>query len=293
MWRDRVSFLTPCSSPSPRPLGEGRRGTRRGEGLLCVVAVVAIVIVRLMALTADPPAWLSWSTGIWTDEGFYTLDARHEALFGGWASGNFHDRLLSPLLSLLQQGAFGLFGPRLLVARLLSVAFGLLTLFVFWLGLRRLWSRQTADWGMLFLGLAPPVVFYNRLALQETPTVFWLVLSFTLWVYGRTEGNGHKRTLLLLLAGAALAVAITFKALALIALPGFAVGWWKDCPLLPNSGGRKKVSVALWPPNYWGRGGRSSFTPCSGTCRTTPNCRAWRRSTGCIRCSRTPGRALG
>ena len=78
------------------------------------------------------------------------------------------------------------------MARLLSVTFGLLTLLVFWLGLRRVWGAKVADWAALFLGLAPPFVFYNRLALQETPTVFWLALSFTLWAYGRTAKYGER-----------------------------------------------------------------------------------------------------
>ena len=85
-------------------------------------------------------------------------------------------------------------------------------------------GREGADWGTLFLGLAPPFVFYNRLALQETPTVFWLVLSFTLWAYGRPTEARPKRTALLTLAGAAFGVAIVFKPLALLALPAFVIG---------------------------------------------------------------------
>ena len=214
-------------------------GTGRWQALASRRGLLVFVFlaVRLIAPSADPPPWLSWSTGIFTDEGFYTLDARHEALFGAWAPGNFHDRLLSPLLSLLQQGMFALFGPRLLVARLLCVTFGLLTLVVFWLGLRRVWGVKVADWGTLFLGLAPPFVFYNRLALQETPTVFWLVLSWTLWTYGRPW--------LLALAGAAFGLAVIFKPLALLALPAIIM-----VPLTPFPGtagtGRLRPGLGLF-----------------------------------------------
>ena len=194
--------------------------------ILLSLLIAACLIVRLVALDADPPPWLSWSTGLYTDEGFYTLDARHETLFGAWAPGNFHDRLLSPLLSLLQQGAFVVFGPSLRTARLLSIAFGLLTIFVLWLGLRQTYGRTVADFGALFLGLAPPFALYNRLALQETPTVFWLVLSFALWAYGRNAKREQRRCTLLALAGAALGMAFVFKALALLALPAFVWAWW-------------------------------------------------------------------
>ena len=211
------------SAPTRRPLRLPQNwgfywGGRGGILLACL-------FVRLVALGADPPPWLSWSTGLYTDEGFYTLDARHEALFGTLAPGDFHDRLLSPLLSLLQQGVFTLLGAGLLQARLLSVVFGLLTVAVFWLGLRRAWGTRAADIGALFLGLVPPFALYNRLALQETPMVFWLVLAFTLWVYGA------RRPALYALAGLSVAVAMVFKGLALLAAPALAV------PPAPNAGG--------------------------------------------------------
>ncbi len=196
-------------------IGNPRLWARIGLLFLCV-------FIRLAALDADPPSWLSWSTGLYTDEGYYTLDARHEVLFGALAPGNFHDRLLSPLLSLLQQGIFEVFDAGLRQARLLSVCFGLVTIAVFWLALRRAYDSRTADFGALFLGLAPVFALYNRLALQETPTVFWLVLGFAFWAYGVKW-----------LSGAAVGVAIVFKGLAVIALPVLLV----RVPSVPNNGG--------------------------------------------------------
>ena len=209
-----------------RPLGSPRFWARIGLLFLCC-------LVRLAALDADPPSWLSWSTGLYTDEGYYTLDARHEVLFGTSAPGSFHDRLLSPLLSVMQQGVFALFGTGLLQARLLCVCFGLLTVGVFWLGLRRAYDGRTADFGALFLGLAPPFALYNRLALQETPTVFWLVLAFALWSYG-----------IKWLSGAAVAVAIVFKGLAVIGVLALIV--W--VPPAPNNGGVREEGAASSAP---------------------------------------------
>ena len=197
-------------------------GHKLALGLLLLLCVVA----RVIALDADPPQWLSWSMGLQTDEGFYTLDARHEALFGTWAPGNFHDRLLSPLLSLLQQAVFHGVGVGTVQARGLSVTFGLLTLAVFWFGLRLKFDDQVAAWGTLLLGLAPPVVFYNRMALQETPTVFWLVLAFTLWAATGKTDDKNGRIALLTLSGVCFSLALVFKPLAIIALPTFLVLWW-------------------------------------------------------------------
>jgi 4-amino-4-deoxy-L-arabinose transferase-like glycosyltransferase len=240
-----------------------------------IALVFLCLLVRLVALGADPPPWLSWSTGLYTDEGYYTLDARHEALFGTLAPGDFHDRLLSPLLSLIQQGVFEVFGAGLLQARLLCVLFGLLTIAVFWLGLRRAYDDRTADFGALFLGVAPPFALYNRLALQETPTVFWLVLAFTLWAYG-----------IKWVSGAALAAAIVFKGLAIVALPVLLV---RVSPA-PNNGGVRAEKTAplssyLTPP-LLGAGEVCCFTSRSGTGRTTANFPGWRRTTRSIKCSR-------
>lgn len=199
-----------------------RSPTKRGVVLLIFVACV---VVRLVALDADPPAWLSWSGGVYTDEGFYTLDARHEVLFGTWAPGNFHDRLLSPLMDLLQQGVFTAFGVGIVPARLLAVAFGLLTLAVLWVGLRRVWGERAALWGILFLGLSPPFVFYNRLALLETPTVCWLTLAWALFAAGREVVGKRRQAALFALVGVTAGVAVVFKPLALVALPGLAVGF--------------------------------------------------------------------
>lgn len=219
----------------------------RRQGLRLLL-IALLLLVRLVALNADPPGWLSWSTGIGTDEGFYTLDARHEVLFGHWAPGNFHDRLLSPLLSLLQQGVFALAGPRLLTARLLCVLFGLLTLWVFWKGLRTACGSTVADAGALFLGFAPPFIFYNRLALQETPTVFWLALAFLLWAEGEARKETRRRGLWLFFAGTAFGIGVVFKPLALLALPAF-LWLWRRPSLLLSTAGLGSVLIlygALW-----------------------------------------------
>ena len=215
-------------------------------------SVILFLALRLIALDSDPPPWLSWSTGLYTDEGFYTLDARHEALFGTPAPGNFHDRLLSPILSILQQGDFALFGVGLVQARLLSVLFGMLTIWVFWFGLRRAYSVQVADFGAFVLGVAPPFTLYNRTALQETPTVLWLVLAFALWAYAGSAEE-RRRSLLYGLAGCSLGVAVVSKSLA--GLAGIALLAGLRSSPAPILAGRSKSSPLSNPaPQNWGGG---------------------------------------
>lgn len=191
--------------------------------LLATLSILALIGVRCLALGADPPPWLSWSGGLRTDEGFYTLDARHLALFGTWARGSFHDRLPAPLLSIIQQGVFQVFGPSLITARAICVLLGLLTIALLWLGLRASFGTKAANAGALLLGFAPPFVLYNRLALQETPAAFWLALSFALWaVADQTRKRG-----LLFWAGAAAGLAFLCKGLAIVFVPALCWAAWR------------------------------------------------------------------
>ena len=184
-----------------------------------ILLFAVFAAVRLAWLTMDPPNWLSWSAGLYTDEGFYTLDARHWVLFQHAALGNFHDSLLAPGLSAMQHAIFGFFGVSDLCARYLSVVMSLATLVLFWFALRRSFGEDTADIGTCFLGLLPAVVFYNRMALQETPATFFLVASLCARSYADKETTATKRTVLECICGALAAMLILFKPLGLLALP--------------------------------------------------------------------------
>ncbi len=189
-----------------------------GGRAAAISLVAACIAVRVWALDVDPPAWLSWSGGLWTDEGFYTLDARHFALFGHAAPGDFHDRLLSPLLSVVQQWVFTLWGAGRVQARALCAVCGLLTVCALWAALRQTGGARAAGWGALFLGLMPPFVFYNRLALQETPCALCLTLAFALWALGQANERPARWCVM---AGLCLALAASVKMLALLAAPAF------------------------------------------------------------------------
>lgn len=181
------------------------------------------VLVRVYALNADPPCWLTWSGAQDTDEGFYTLDARHRALFGTGAPGDFHDRALAPLLSWGQEAWYRVFGTGVTVARSLDVACGLLCVLVLCWGLNRTAGQRAAAWGMVLLGLCPPFVLYNRLALQETPAVLLLTLAWALWTIHGRAGN---RTAFA--AGATLALACAVKGLCAVFLPVALVLLWRE-----------------------------------------------------------------
>lgn len=156
------------------------------------IALAAVVVaLRIVNLDADPPAWLSWSAGICTDEGFYAADARQVVMHGHWSPGDFHGAVLSPTLYWLQLQAFRLFGPSLWSARIISVVFGSLCVLLLFQALRLLYNSRVAWMGAVFLGFSTPFVFYNRLALMETPAAALLTAALAGIAYAQ-RCNAHR-----------------------------------------------------------------------------------------------------
>jgi hypothetical protein len=200
-----------------------------------VLFVVACVGLRVACLPMDPPAWLSWSSGVYTDEGFYTLDARHLATFGKLGPGNFHDSFTAPLLSAMQTGWFHWFGTGLIAARTLPAGLSLATLLLFWSMLRLRGDNGVANVAVVLLGFAPPFLFYNCLALQETPALFWVVVSLWLIAAGAKVSpwpapRPHAAIAMVAyaMAGAALVAAYACKPLAALAAPAVALFLWNS-----------------------------------------------------------------
>ena len=227
--------------------------------VLAILFVAACIGLRLVWLPYDPPGWLSWSSGVYTDEGFYTLDARHRVLFGTLAPGNFHDSYTAPLLSWIQTLWFREVGVGLVQARLLNVLFALLTIALFWDTLRRRSSNldtqgatpllgkgaerpgaSISTAATVMLGLSPVYLFYNDLALQETPALFWIVLALWLLSLGRPEDSGESGAMptalgrhvgpdiRIALAGACVIGAFATKSLSMIAAPAIVMAVWSS-----------------------------------------------------------------
>ncbi|WP_309707166.1 glycosyltransferase family 39 protein, partial [Armatimonas sp.] len=198
---------------------------------------------RFLWLDADPWPLLDWSSGIWTDEGFYTYNARNAILFGQARLDGFNNANLMPLLDLAQRLVFGKFGVGLIVARSLSVLASLLALFFFWDGLRRGFGKKTALTGLALLGTDVFFWGYSRLALMELPAT--LIHCATFWCLSLGTSGG------LLVAGLLAASTLAFKATYAIFLPVplLAFGWARRKQALPYVAGALvglAIYGALW-----------------------------------------------
>jgi 4-amino-4-deoxy-L-arabinose transferase-like glycosyltransferase len=210
----------------------------RYRGQVGIVVVLVLVVVsllvglRVVALDSDAYRGLSWDTGLFTDEGYYTHNARNAVLYGTERTDEFNNRLLMPLIHQVQLGVFKAFGYGAVQARLISVVFSLLTLVVFWFALARSLSVEVATVGTLFLGLDHTVLLYNRMALMDTPAAFVMVCTFYLFVLlaeevdsERLAGNGRLGRLSVA-CGVLLGLIYATRGLAAFMLPAPLVALW-------------------------------------------------------------------
>lgn len=188
---------------------------------LIASAMALAVWARVVSLDADPDFRLCWSSGLLTDEGFYTHNARNVALLGHARTNEFNNMVLSPLVHAAQAVVFRVFGVGYPQARAVSVVCSLLTLIVLFAALRRAFGERVAWLGTLVLAWEHAYLMYNRMALLETPATLFLVLAFYAWV---RRGEG--------LAWSALAGALTVLACSVKSLCGFFIpvpllaSWW-------------------------------------------------------------------
>jgi len=194
---------------------------RTGRIILIVIASALAVWARAVSLDADPDFRLCWSSGLLTDEGFYTHNARNAVLLGHARTNEFNNMVLSPLVHAAQAVVFRVFGVGYPQARAISVACALLTLVVWFAALRRAFGERVAWLGTLVLAWEHAYLMYNRMALLETPATLFLCLAFYAWVR-RGEGLAWSA-----LAGTMTIIACSIKSLCAFFIPApLLASWW-------------------------------------------------------------------
>jgi hypothetical protein len=206
---------------------------QRGHGQIAALTLIALAL-RIVLLRVTPP-------GLRPDEVVSLVDAWHLARTGHDHLGNlvplgaqeaFGD-WISPLLTYLELPAVALFGPHMLVARLITAVFGTLAAPLAYVLARALQLPKAAAFcAGLVAALSPWQIFMSRIALPPAlvPTLWTLCLLAGLLLIQR--GGQSEALLLALAAGIALYAYPTLK-LAAPLLVGWAValalvrhGWY-------------------------------------------------------------------
>jgi 4-amino-4-deoxy-L-arabinose transferase-like glycosyltransferase len=177
-----------------------------GRFLLLVLVMGLGIFVRLAFLSADPPLDLSWSQDVNTDPGQYTSFARSKVLWGEWQpfKNPFLTVWLNSAYSLISLLFFSLLGVGRWQANLMVGVLSSLTLFFFYLAIKRGINQKAALLATFFLGINYILVMYSRNTFAEVPVIFFFVLGTYFLVLG------SKRGWLLVLSGVCLASSILF-----------------------------------------------------------------------------------
>jgi hypothetical protein len=193
-----------------------RRVTLRSSAAVLAVAVPALLL-RLWALDA---------LGLNSDEAVYAGQgaslAREEALLPFFPVFRAHPLLFQSVLSL----QYRLFGVSPLGGRLLSVAFGMATVWITYALGARLYGRRVGFLAALLIGVMPYSVVVTRQILLDGPMAFFAALALYLlvrfvqterlgWLYASAVALGlatlTKETAILLVGGAYAFFAVTRK----------------------------------------------------------------------------------
>ena len=208
---------------------KGESGDKTRSSLLAVLSLIAIFLIialRVVALRSDPFTRLDWSAGQVTDEGFYMHNARNVALFAHARTDDFNNMLLSPVLHFLQVGVFKMVGSGSVQARMISVVFSLLSLWIFWQAMLQAFGKRIALTALIFLGLDHTNLLFNRMALMDTPAMLPAVAAFYFWVRFAHRDQEMRSNGWLIALGIMLGLTVVSRTLCIYLLPVPFVALW-------------------------------------------------------------------
>src|SRR5271154_1686022 len=149
---------------------------------LWLAAIAALFALHAVHLRADFPnnsAWMDYSKN--TDESWYGKAAIEHYVLGSWyVHGDFNPAVALPVLPALELALFRFTGVSLIAARLLVLAIFALNLLLAYLIVRTQASRPVALLATTLLICNAFLYAFSRLAILETPMMFFLLASWLL-----------------------------------------------------------------------------------------------------------------
>ena len=149
-----------------------------------IILFVSFFLLRAIYPLADPPKELSWSLGLFFDEGIYNHNARNQVLFGQWELDEWNDSYYSMASALIKYATFRLFGTGRMQMRLISVVFSWFSLLFVYLASKESYGKKTAILAVLLLGTNYIYIMYNRLGMQDTQTLAIFTITWYFWQKG-------------------------------------------------------------------------------------------------------------
>jgi hypothetical protein len=211
---------------------------------LWLAAIAALFALHAVHLRADFPnhsPWMDYSK--YTDEGWYGKAAIEHYVLGSWyVHGDFNPSVALPVLPALELALFHFTGVSLVAARLLLLAIFALNLLLAYLVLRTQASRPVALLATTLLICNAFLYAFSRLAILETPMMFFLLASWLLALRLPQITSLALRIAALIAIGLLLCLMVLTKTTAIFLLPStlllicYAYGYKLRESIMPSLG---------------------------------------------------------
>ena len=140
-----------------------------------LILLLLTIGLRIIHLSADPPADFDWSGGYFADEGYWGHNARNQVLFGSAVQDDWDARVVTPIFARLQGFIFILTGIGLLQVRIIGLLSAIVIAVATFFLLRKYWDRGTAFYFAVVVTLNFPMLVLAR---QGIPDSFAAALAW-------------------------------------------------------------------------------------------------------------------
>ena len=234
-------------------VGEDRGGGGRLLGSLLVAVSVVVYAAGFVHLRADFPNgshWMDWAK--MTDEGWYGGAALHHFLLGHWyLPDSFNPAVAMPLWPAMLAAWFEVTGLSMVAARVLTMLlYGASLVFLYRLvreAVPRPRGRVLAALAVFLTVVNPFCYAFDRLAVLEPATVFWMMLS--LWLASETRSEDWLRQGLL---GLTLLLLVLTKVTGVALIPGILYLVWASWGWPRGRVLGRFVLICAIPAGLWG-----------------------------------------
>lgn len=168
--------------------------------LLPIGLLIAAALMRSAFPSADPPATVSWSGGYFSDEGFWTHNARNRIVFGAAIQDEWNNMYMSPLVHAVTYLVFRIWGVGIVQARIQAISYSLGALVLLTLIAKSRLTKPLWLYVIIFAGFNYLSLVYNRLALLENPIILCLLVAWYCLLRS-CESAENPRTRWAILAG--------------------------------------------------------------------------------------------
>lgn len=151
-----------------------------GSYFIVAALLLAIVGLRVFALSADPPRYIS-GIGTAIDDTQWAVNARNKVVFGSWVTEPPNLMYVTPITNLLTYSSFEAFGVGFVQFRLPNVILSVLTALVLYLVMARQYGSAIGALGLLLLGINYVYVVHSRMGRPEISIAFFMVINLLCW----------------------------------------------------------------------------------------------------------------